>query len=77
MTTIQEYNDLEYTIEDQIEEFEYELKEAKELKTKAVEDNHKELIKTANSQIVIAEAKLWQVRHKRNLTLPMEYFTRD
>ena len=72
-----EIQELEYTLDDLIEELEYELEQAKELKAKAVEDNHDDLIKTANTQIVIAEAKLRQVRHKRNLTLPMEHFTRD
>ncbi len=69
-----EYGDeLGYTIDDLIEEIEYELQEAKELKAKAVEDNHKELIKTANTKIVIIEARLWQVKHKRNLALPIEH----
>jgi hypothetical protein len=66
MTTVQE---IEYTLENLIEELEYELEQANELKSKAVEDedSHDELIKTANTQIAIIEAKLWQFRHKRNL----------
>jgi hypothetical protein len=68
--TQQEYEDL-------IEELEYELEQANDLKSKAVEDNHDELVKTANTQIAIAEAKLWQIRNKRNLTLPMEHFICD
>lgn len=73
MENLEYGGELGYTIDDLIEEIEYELQEAKELKAKAVEDSHDDLIKTANTKIVIIEARLWQVKHKRNLALSIEH----
>ncbi len=64
-------------LDDLIEQLEAELEEANDLKTKAIEDNHDELIKTANTQIVIIEAKLWGARHKQGLSVKWEDVLND
>lgn len=75
--TKQEFNELEYGLDDLIEGLEYELEEANELKSKAIAENHEGVLKTANTQILIAEAKLWKARHNRNLTISWEDLAHD